>query len=360
MMPPVLPTRVAATFALAVLAACGSGADSSPHAEVVVPERLRVLGDGGEGLFGVQGAAFGDAGVAVLTGSEPAVHLFTAGGERNWGKKGSGPAELMGPQNVAWIDGHLLVRDFRLRKIASFDSLGTAVGSRFLGHLMVTRMQAAGRDTLVSLFDPFDPTRRVLRLRGERNDTVLTWQSEPRQITLAAEGAPSLTLSAPFEPEPAWAGLADGRVAFWDGSANHVRVVDLGGGAEARLPLPADRLPVSEADREVWFRSAIPVDEFKGKQDVFAPLRERAHAEVKFPASLPAVLELQGDPDGGVWVRRTTPGAGELWVRLGAEAPRASFRLPAGRKLLAIGQTELAVRARDELDVETVEIYQKP
>lgn len=304
--------------------------------------------------------AIGDAGVAVLTGPEPAVHLFTAAGERSWGKKGSGPAELTGPQNVAWINGHLLVRDFRLRKIASYDSLGNPVASRFLGHLNVARMQAAGTDTLVSLFDPFEPTRHLLRLSGQKNDTVLTWKTAARQITLAAEGAPTLTLPAPFEAEALWAGLSTGKVAFWDGAASHVRVVDLAGGPEARLPLPADRIPITEGDREAWFLDAIPVDEFKGKKDIFAPVREKARGEVEFPESLPAALALLPDADGGVWARRTTSGAGEHWVRLAPEGPGASFRLPPGRELLAIGRTEMAVRARDENDVETVEVYRRP
>jgi hypothetical protein len=178
--------------------------------------------------------------------------------------------------------------------------------------------------------------------------------------SLAAEGAPTLSLPAPFEAEPVWAGLAPGRVAFWDGESGYVRVSELNGGPEARLALPAGKVALSPADREAWFRKAIPVDELKGKQDIFAPLREKARTEVEFPETLPAVLAMQPDPDGSVWVRRTTSGSGELWVRLNADGRKASLRLPPGRELLAVGKSEVAVLARDENDVETVELYRKP
>jgi hypothetical protein len=115
---------------------------------------------------------------------------------------------------------------------------------------------------------------------------------------------------------------------------------------------------VQLADRENWFATAIPT-EFMG-QRVFEPLRRHARDVVRFPDHLPLVLDLMADPGGGVWVRRTTEGTGETWILLRENTQRVTLRFPPGRQLLAVGAAEMAVLAKDDLDVETVEVYTKP
>lgn len=341
---------------LPCLAACAGGGDApTPSAEA--PERLRVVDDE---FAGVEGAAFHGGRLVVLTRPEPAVHLFAGGGAARWGKDGEGPAELRGPQNLAWVGDRLLVRDHALKKIVSYDAEGRFVASRPLGGMRAVRMQVAGGDTLLGLFDPFRPERQVVRLAGAHVDTVLRYANAAEPLTLEAPGAPSLTLPAPYSAVPLWAGLPDGRLAYWDGSSEVVRILDRGGREVARFPLPGERFPVSEAGREAWFTDEIPVDRAFGQRDIFAPVRETARREVAFPADLPAALALVADPDGGVWVRRTPAADGEVWTRVGPAGATASVRLPARRRLLAVSDTEMAARALDDLDVETVEVYRKP
>lgn len=341
---------------LSLLGACGGDRAASPDA-AAAPERLRVVGTE---LFGVQGAAFHGGQLAVLTRPEPAVHLFAAQGGAQWGKGGEGPAELKGPQNLAWVGDRLLVRDFRLKKIVSYDAAGNFVASRPLGGMAASRMQMAGNDTLLGLMNPMQPERHVVRLAGARVDTVLRYAVSGEQLTLEVPGTPSLTLRPPFAGEPLWAGLPGGRVAFWDGTAPHVQVLDRTGREVARLALPAERFDVTDADRDAWFTEAIPAEAMMGQSDIFAPVREKARSEVKFPAQLPLALALMADPGGDVWVRRTPASGGEVWTRLGERGAVSSVRLPARRQLLAVGDTEMAARARDEMDEETVEIFRKP
>jgi hypothetical protein len=326
---------------------------AAPADAQVRPERVRTLGSD---LFEVRHAAFQDAELVVLTLPAPALHRF---GERyrSWGRAGDGPAELRNPQELAVAGDRVLVRDGRLAKIVSFDRAGAAVAARPLGSLRVNRFELAGRDTLVGLFEPVGEQRAVARLRGARTDTILRYRVSAPQVRLEG-GGPSLTLTAPFHPVPVWTGLPDGTVAFWDAASPRITLYRRGGGAPATLPLPERQYPVTAADREIWFEEEIP-QEFMG-QRIFEAARERARETVRFPPRLPAVLRMLSDPQGGVWILQTTSGSGEVWTRLAASGRSVTVRFPPGRRVLAIGTSEIAVLAKDELEVETVEVYRRP
>lgn len=323
------------------------------------PELLRTLGTDEPGLYQIRDAAFLGGTLAVLTSPAPAVHLFSSAGQRNWGEKGSGPAELENPGDAEWAGAHLLVRDFRLGKIVGYDSAGTLVSTRTYAPLMVNRLEVAGSDTIVVAFTPTG-TRTLLRLRGEQHDTVLVIRASSEKIDLQAPGSPSLTLSPPYAPEAVWALLSDGRVAYWDGRAADLRLLDLMGRAVGTLPLPSSTYRVQEADRQGWFDEAIPSAAIGGEVDPFKGLRTAAREQVRFPERMPLVLGLVADPAGGVWVQRAPATSGEVWTYLDARGPRRSLRLAPGRELLAVGTGELAATARDEMDREIVEIYRKP
>jgi hypothetical protein len=326
---------------------------AAPADAQVRPERVRTLGSD---LFDVRHAAFQDAELVVLTAPAPALHRF---GERYraWGRAGDGPAELRNPRDIAVAGDRVLVYDGRLAKIVSFDREGAAVGTRPLGSLRVNRFELAGSDSLVGLFDPMGEARAVARLRGTRTDTIVRYRRTAPQVRLEGDG-PSLTLTAPFHPVAVWTGLPDGTLAFWDGESTRVTLHRRGGGAPASLPIPEQRYPVTAADREVWFQEGIP-QEFMG-QRIFEGARQRARETVRFPPRLPAVLRMLSDPEGGVWISQTTSGSGEVWTRLAANGRSLSVRFPPGRRVLAIGTSEIAVVAKDELDVETIEVYRRP
>ena len=322
-----------------------------------VPRRIRVLGnaDGAE-LHQVRGITFLGPDLVVLTAPEPALHLFSGGTKRSWGDKGAGPAELSNPRTVASTGDRILVRDAQLRKIVAYDRSGRAVSTRPFPNGIAYDLVVAGRDTLLGLVDMRSHT--VVRLRGARQDTVLRYPVSGETVQLSAPGSPSLSLPAPFRPEPAWGAFPDGRIAFWDGRDDAVHVLDRNGRRMARLALPSTRYALTDADREAWLAGSFP-GEIRG-QNPFAALREKARTEMKFPASFPPVLGLLPDARGGVWVLHTPPSAGQRWTYLAQGQRPLTIRLPARRSLLAVSPTEMAVHARDADGVETVEIYRTP
>ncbi|HEV2735781.1 MAG TPA: hypothetical protein VGV85_13125, partial [Longimicrobiaceae bacterium] len=317
------------------------------------------IGVVGEGLtvWGDDPAVFAGDDLVLLSDSTPVVHLFRDGvRERAWGRIGSGPAGLQVPFAVAVDGGRVLVADAQARKIVSFDTAGRVLAVRPTP-FRIRRLQVAGRDTLVVPLEFGVGAERVLRLRGERTDTLLSVGI--RRIRLAAPGSPSLTLYPPFAPVPLVAGLADGRVAFWDGRGPDVRVLDRQGGTVRRLALPRERLPVTAAERAAWFETRIPRGP-PGRADIFGILRDRARIEVRFPTHHPPASALLPDPGVGVWVQRAPETGGALWSWLGPAGERARLRLPPRARLLAVGRTAVAVEVRSADGERRVELLRKP
>jgi hypothetical protein len=344
-------TRVltALTLALTALPA------AAPAAGQDGVRRLEILTEGGDGqpLYRVRAAAFRGGDLAVLTDPEPAVHVYRRGGSTAWGWKGRGPAELTNPRGIAWHGDAVLVRDADLRKIASFGADGTLRDTRPFPLGMVTRLDFMGRDTVLELFSLDVIT--VVRLRGERADTLLRFTPPSNTVNLSAPGSPSLTLTAPFAARPLWTALPDGRVAHWRGEGRWLDLLDATGTAVLRLQLPDERHAVTAADREEWLDSGFPVHP-EGRH-IFEPLREKARAEVPFPGHFPAAMALMADPRGGVWVMQTPASQGQRWVYVAEGEPLRRLRLPRGQTLLAVGRDTLAVHATDELGAESVHLY---
>jgi hypothetical protein len=318
--------------------------------------RLRVIGEeSGVEWFGVRGAAYRGDELVVVTRPAPAVHVFAGPRHQAWGRTGSGPAELRDPMAVTLSDDRVLVYDMQLGKIASYSRTGTFVQARSVG--VLNGVNTTGRDTVVGSAEPTSGMRRVLRLRGTRVDTLFEYRVSG-QIRLTAPGSPSYTVTPPYAAVPQWAALPGGRVAIWDAGRPRLVVRSLSGEPSVAFPLSPSRYRVSAQDRDLWLNEAIPT-EFMG-QRVFEPIRAAARRTVSFPDFLPPVLAILGDPSGGAWVRQTTSATGETWTLVNQDGPHATFRLPPGRKLLAVGQTEIAAVTRDEDEVESVEIYRKP
>lgn len=339
------------------LAACGETRDEDGPA---VPPLLQTLGGvEREILVEVRDVAFhADGAVAVLTAPEPAIHVFRDEGYAAFGSKGAGPYELEDPAALAWRDSTFLVLDRNQKKLVAFDADGDALHSRSLGGAWVGDLVVSGTDTVVDIYTPLGSTRSVVRLRGAMSDTLASLTSQVERIRLEAEGSPSFTVSPPYHPLPRYAVLPGAVAAIWHPDrGSGIRLV--GDPADRSLSRLGEIWPVTEADREHWFTSVIPED-FMGRR-VFEPIRRKARETMVFPDSLPPVLDLEPEPSGGVWIRKTTAGSGEVWTLVSlADEVRGRLRLPVGRRLLAVGQRRLAALAQDSLGVERVELYEKP
>mgnify|MGYP000055991612 CR=1 FL=1 len=189
---------------------------------------------------------------------------------------------------------------------------------------------------------------------GGHLDTLLSYDADGTPVRLEAAGAPPLAVRPPFSAQTTWAVLADGGLAIWTPGDSGVRRADRGAAAIPTGP----RLPVDDADREHWLATAIP-QEFMGRR-VFDPLRDEARRSLAFPDSFPPVLALEPDPSGGLWIRKSTAGGGEVWHARAADGSAAgAIALPPGRRLLAVGPGAVAAAAIDEQGVERVEIYER-
>jgi hypothetical protein len=107
---------------------------AGPAAAQDTPDLLRRYGTAdSDALFDVKTAAVQRTGIAVLTDPDPAINVFGRRGTiLQWGRSGNGPAELISPVDIAWIDDRILVLDVNQRKIVSYTSDGRFESSRSL------------------------------------------------------------------------------------------------------------------------------------------------------------------------------------------------------------------------------------
>lgn len=352
-------------YLLLVIAIVVAGTSSTPSGAAqekqdtvlsrVVPELLRVHGPDPD-LVGIRDAAFSGQVLAVLARPSPAVFVFEPeGNTRKWGNLGEGPAELADPQSIVWVHGDLLIFDFDLGKIASFDVEGLLRSTRPISGLVGGLAYSAG-DTLITRFT-FAGARSAVRLRSSEEVKLLTMPPPPT-VVLSAVGSPPLRMPPPYTGVGTWASLPCGGIVHWDGASDHLATFDLLGRAGETLPLPEDQYPVSAEDRRAWMASAVPSGDLAGRGDVFAALRGKVEGQVEFPSHFPVVLGLMGDPHGGAWVKRTPDPS--IWTYVDGEGPQLTIRLPADRKLMAVSASELAARSRDSMGVESIEVYRNP
>lgn len=337
----------------AVVAAPSLAAQTAP----LTP--LYTLGDQGTAtLTDVRTARLDRDELAVLSRPAPALQIRASNGTvRSWGNAGEGPGELRDPIDMVWGSTGALVLDMGSRRLTRFDRSGTHRETRSLGGTWANRIAVIGADTLLHTLIPMTQRRAVVRLRGNVQDTVLRYEVIGASIRLEAAGAPSYTVPEPFSPQSQWTAVPGIGYAFWAPGSATIAVFTADGRPHSSRRIPEGVFPVTAADREHWLQAAIP-QEFMG-QRVFEPIRAEARRTMRFPGNFGPVLELAGAKDGGVWVRRTSSGSGEVWQLAGGPAA-AQFRLRPGTELLAITDREVLVRATSDEGEPTVEVLRLP
>ncbi len=331
---------------------------AAPADAQIRPERISMLSlDSIVGAGRITDALYEDGSLVVITTAPAAVHLFRGGRHKSLLGGGTAMFALKEPVQGAWVDGRLLLYDFQQQSIVSLAPDSGLVASRPLDALLAQEFRTGVKDTLLSVTSFGKDTAILLRLRGSVHDTLVRC-ARPTSVRLRARGSPSYTVTPPYMPDPVWTTLSDGRIAFWDGQSRALSILDRAGRRAERWPIPPAQYPVTEADREIWLQTAIP-QQFLG-QRVFEPVREKARRQLRFPSQFPLVLQLEEDPNGGVWMRRTAAGSGEVWTWVNRDGVRAAIRLPPARELLAVGPRTFAVRYRRGSGHDVVEIYRKP
>ncbi len=317
-----------------------------------VPRLERTLGADDRITGAVRAIAVSNAAVAIVTPPDSAIHVFEPSRSAHFGREGDGPGEVRAPTDVILDDETVAVLDYGTGRLTTYDFTGRLIRTRMVPALTSRRLFVTGTDTLLEHRVPFSRTRALVRIAGARTDTVLAWESAPRALQLEARGAPIMVIPAPYIAEPQWALAAPGVIAVWTPETNQVTLRTLSGRRVGAFAGPTNATRVTDADREAWFEDAIP------QNAVFAPLRARARELATFPRTLPPVLGMLGDPKGGVWLRRTTSAQGETWEHRSANgALLESVRLPAGRRLRAIGPSRMAALAETADGDQVTEIY---
>lgn len=309
--------------------------------------------------------------LVVLSGSYPVIHLFAGGTHRrSWGRSGEGPGEFRSTAGVTSVGRHVYALDGNLGRLSVFEYTGDLVRTVSLrdiglsGYLARRLHRDGGGTVVLGLAVPMGNERVIVaRSLGAsadedpvRRDTVHVYPRRTSTLRLTAPGAPGLTLSPPYSPDPKWTPVSGG-VAFWQGPEPEVRILGLDGEQKSVVRLALDdRFEVTAEDREYWLQNEIPQD-FQG-QRVFEPLREEARRTVDFPRYHPLMFELLGGPDDLLWVRRTPDGRDQVWDITDVHGQLASRVLLApGQVLMAVIPDHLVLKVTDALGVESVEVH---
>lgn len=323
----------------------------------------------------VKGVATNHPLLAVLTESNPAIHLFDlANGtwHRSWGKRGEGPGEFRSSTGIALIGLHVYALDIGQDRLSIFDFTGNVVRTVKIQDLDVSPSQALRRleqtergTVLIELAQRTGKDRIIIAqtigptpTADSHQDTVTAFaMTDATDLQLVAVGSPSYTLPPPYSSVAQWTPIADG-LALWQGPEPEIQILDLDGTVRSTLSLDlADRFEITAEDREHWLQNAIP-QEFMG-QKIFEPVREQARQTVDFPQYHPPVFELLSGPGNLLWIRRT-PNSREtqIWDVTDSRGRSAGqISLSPGQRLMAVIPDHLLLRSTDEFGVESVEVH---
>jgi hypothetical protein len=297
----------------------------------------------------------------VLSAPAPAIHSRTdAGDVRAWGSAGEGPGEYRDPVDLTWGPSGGLVLDQTSHRLTAYDATGRLLWSRSSGADWANRVRIVNADTLLQLFEPMGMRRAVVRIRGAAHDTILRYELTGTRVRIESASGPSLTVRLPFSPATQWTEVPGIGIAVWSPEEGHVRIQSLSGTPLALLPLPSERVSISRADREWWFAATFGAS-FAGRRGVFSGLIPEARRRIEFPQHFPRVTALLASPDGTVWARRSSPGAGEAWFALSQTGgPVRRIVLPAGREAIAFGNDVVLARGASADDEPIVEGWSLP
>lgn len=288
------------------------------------------------------------------------------------GREGEGPGEfgsmgllevLAGDSVLTWdwqnnraqvFDPQIeFVRSFRLGSGDSESGLPPAPVAALPDGTLLTRERRVfmpGDDMGVSrdsiLYFHHDATGALI-------DTIARFPSAEYYASSPAEGAMSVT-PLPFGLSPRFAASGDG-FYFGASDAYEIGYYRMDGALTRLIRLPRPTLQVTANDRERYAEERL-----EAASENWRPTLQRMLDEMPFPEAMPAYSDIRADAEGNLWV-------GE-YRRPGDEQPRWNVFDPDGRwlgsletpprfEIYEIGADYVLGRHSDELDVESVRLY---
>ncbi len=312
-----------------------------------------------EPLFRVVAGLFlGEATIVVANGGSDEIHLYTRDGQLRHvaGGTGNGPGEF---QSIGWLQAYgdtaFVVGDDAQGRMTLLSALGDLKETR---RFLLPTTYASSQRAILGRGGPWAllPDGRIVafpvgiaRTTGTRAElparaafhvysvdqststeidsvTVITWFEVPTADGPRLEslyGAARLRTAA-----------RDEVFAYTDGLAHNINVL-VGGHLTLQIRETRSRIPLQVDSLPSGYNHAVDF--------------------------LPAYEDLRIDADGRIWVRAPTgqPGTEPIWrVFAGSGSATAEVVLPAAAILLDARGSDLLLLRRDELDVETVEIWE--
>jgi len=335
--------------------------------DCISPDIAHTLGEE-QILHEVVTARVVDQTVFVLTQSDPVLHRFEleSGSYTAWGAKGEGPGEVQNPQGLAVDDDAVYILDTQpsANRILAYTHDGTPQEElRVEASGVASRLEQAGNDLLVGV-SPFQESQQtVLRVSGDAETVIDEVNAERPTVRIdGGEVMQHMSVAVPFRPETRWTVTDDGHRAVWTPGSGTIVMETLEGTLERRLPLAEQEpIPVTDKDQAAWVHRRFPEGEVLfGRENPYREIRPRALEEVPFPETFAPVLEMKGDPAGGIWVLRAHKHDGQRWTYEDASRERAAMHcFPADGELVDVGETFFVVVHTPPGDVETVTLHRK-
>lgn len=345
------------------------------HWTLAPDPEVRIGSAGGEApyqLYQVTGAVRLSTGdVVVANGGTNELRWYDSDGTYRFsrGGTGNGPGQYRGLRTLLVLGGDsVLAGDLLLNSAHLYSPEGDLVRSwriGELGHLVAPAPFARLADgTFVAMTErqlsqPPGYVRSemvVVRYRdGQVLDTVAVAPGGESYYSRCGPSNQAIcNWSVPFGLR-AHAVAHGTRILVGNGDGYVIRVFDPSGHLTAVYRRDVPRGAVTSARVGRWADSVVAAT-----SDRWKPSARRALAEAPTPDSLPSFVDLMMDADGDTWVARpdTAADGGASWDVLGPDgAYLTTVEVPRGLKLTQIGDGFLVGIARDENDVESVEVF---
>jgi hypothetical protein len=380
----ITPARHAAwTLLTLAVIACGAEDAAEPDTAALRLEEVSRFGSmEGEGtaFTSISGVALTDSTILVLESQPPRVAVLGFDGtwQRDIGRAGDGPGELVGPDQIGIVGDTLWVGDLRGRRVELYGPTGTSVASYrwtippdSLGVPVAPRVRLADGSILAGhggvsigaivngLVDHFPYVRATPT--GEVLGEVYRERVAPDDFVRADIGEGRVALGVhPLRYGPLVAFRPDGsglvvverpQAEAVPGARFRIRAFDASGAQTLDLEVPYE--PVSaEGWRDAYARgleedmtaSGRPVDRTFLSALIEAPVDRRFQ---------PSVTAVKAGPDGSIWVRREeTEAASVRWqLFTGEGALRGALSIPKDTELIRVGLEEVWAVEKNEFDV---------
>jgi len=321
------------------------------------------------------GAVLSDGRVIVANSGSSEVRMHSSDGTliRRIGRPGAGPGEFRTVSGlIAGPRDSIFVFDWQLRRISVFSPRGEYARTITTAHL------GSGL-AIPYLIGFFDPTSLLIALRASADPNAPPGiQRPPATYIIVNRQAAVVDTFATLPDAERWVryrnqSLRTAPVPFGKGTSvavsssfavvadqgtPAVRVLDRQGRPTRTIQPPWGPAPVRERDVErykEWRMATVP--------EIARPAEARTLAEIPIPSSRPGFGRVHASRTGEILLERfhafpQEPGEAVVFSADGRQY--LHLRIPAGLEILWIGQGLVLTLRRDELDVESVQVYRIP